>query len=473
MKDSIVTSAYLVSGQPHILLGPEKSPAWRSLYNSYAKIREEIATQDADMILYFSTQWLSVIGYMFQGDPMPAWTHVDHNFHDLGSIPYQFKVDTDFAKAYASEVASRGFNTKVVNYRGFPIDTGTIVAQKLLNPDNRLPAAMVSCGLYAEKEETTIIGQAAAWALKNSGKRAIAVLVSNLSNRFEIAEINPEHDQVSSLKDDEWNQKIIEIFARGALEDVSQVAREFSRQANADMGFKGVWWLNGLCGQTNMFTGKVFDYQPVWGTGATLVGLYPTAAIQPKPWETTISEEGSQADLVKNIADRSAHQTPNAPKTGALAPDHPAESSLAVQHSSKFGSNAVESSRSPEPVGPYPHARKFGDLLFISGMGPRVRGSKEIPGVTLNSLGEVVDHDIKAQTRSVVENIRKVLEDSGSCLEKIIDVQVFLTDMKRDFKDFNEVYSETLGKIGPTRTTVEVNCLPTPIAVELKVIAQA
>ena len=240
MSNSIISSAYIVSGQPHILLSPEKSPAWQSLRDSYEKMRLEIEAQDVDLILYFSTQWLSVIGYMFQGDPNPEWSHVDHNFHDLGTMNYKFNIDTEFAKYYAQEVGAQGFTTKIVNYRGFPIDTGTIVAQKLLNPNNRLPAAMVSCGLYAEKEETLRIGQAAAWALKKSGKKAIAVLVSNLSNRFEIKKIDPKLDKISSLKDEEWNRKILEILDRGALEDVSQVAREFSKQANADMGFKGI-----------------------------------------------------------------------------------------------------------------------------------------------------------------------------------------------------------------------------------------
>ena len=171
------------------MLAPEKSKGWQSLHDSYTEIRKEIEEQDADMILYFSTQWLSVIGYMFQGDPSPKWTHVDHNFHDLGSMSYEFKIDADFAKTYANEVSDLGFTTKVVNYNGFPIDTGTIVAQKLLNPNNKFPAAMVSCGLYAEKEETTQLGQAAGWALHKAGKKAIAVLVSNLSNRFEIKKL--------------------------------------------------------------------------------------------------------------------------------------------------------------------------------------------------------------------------------------------------------------------------------------------
>ncbi|MEZ4741594.1 MAG: RidA family protein [Bdellovibrionota bacterium] len=136
-------------------------------------------------------------------------------------------------------------------------------------------------------------------------------------------------------------------------------------------------------------------------------------------------------------------------------------------------SKAVESLRCPEPVGAYPHARRHGNLLFLSGMGPRKRGSKEIPGVSLNADGKIIGYDVKVQTRSVIENLKAVLEDAGSSFEKIIDVQVFLTNMEKDFQSFNEVYAETLGKIGPSRTTIEVGSLPTPIAVELKVIAEA
>jgi len=129
------------------------------------------------------------------------------------------------------------------------------------------------------------------------------------------------------------------------------------------------------------------------------------------------------------------------------------------------------SERAPEPVGPYPHARRVGDLLFLSGVGPRARGSEKIPGVTLDEAGEVVDYDIEEECRSCFQNVRSVLEDSGSSWESIVDVQVFLTDMKRDFQAFNACYADHFTSNKPARTTVEVGALPTPIHVELKVIA--
>lgn len=131
----------------------------------------------------------------------------------------------------------------------------------------------------------------------------------------------------------------------------------------------------------------------------------------------------------------------------------------------------VMSDRAPEPVGPYPHARQLGNLLFLSGVGPRARGTKEIPGVTLDADGEIVAYDIEAQCHSVFQNVRSILEDAGSDWEKIVDVTVFLTNMKDDFKTFNRLYGEYFVKNKPTRTTMEINALPTPIAIELKVLA--
>jgi len=131
----------------------------------------------------------------------------------------------------------------------------------------------------------------------------------------------------------------------------------------------------------------------------------------------------------------------------------------------------INSDRAPEPVGAYPHARCVGHLLFLSGVGPRERGTKVIPGVTLAEDGTIIDYDITEQTLSVFRNIRYILEDAGSAWENIVDVQVFLTDMKQDFRTFNALYAEYFAGVNACRTTIEIGALPTPIAIELKVIA--
>ena len=129
------------------------------------------------------------------------------------------------------------------------------------------------------------------------------------------------------------------------------------------------------------------------------------------------------------------------------------------------------SERAPQAVGLYPHARKCGNLLFLSGVGPRVAGSNEIPGISLDENGEIKSYDIEKQCHSVFKNIKFILEDAGSSWDNIIDVTVFLTNMKDDFKIYNKIYAEYFKENLPCRTTVEINCLPTPIAIELKVIA--
>ena len=130
-----------------------------------------------------------------------------------------------------------------------------------------------------------------------------------------------------------------------------------------------------------------------------------------------------------------------------------------------------ESDKAPKPVGAYPHARKIGKLLFLSGVGPRKQNSNEIPGVELDKDGNVISHDIVAQCHSVFNNIRIILEESGSNWDNLVDVTVFLTDMRRDFDTYNRIYADYFKTNQPCRTTDEVTSLPTPIAIELKCIA--
>lgn len=134
-------------------------------------------------------------------------------------------------------------------------------------------------------------------------------------------------------------------------------------------------------------------------------------------------------------------------------------------------SEIINSSQAPEPVGLYPHARRVGNLLFLSGVGPRERGTKKIPGVKLDDAGNIISYDIETQCRSVFQNVKYILEDAGSGWDRVVDVTVFLTNMKDDFAVYNRIYAEYFKDNQPCRTTVEVGSLPTPIAIELKVIA--
>jgi 2-aminomuconate deaminase len=134
-------------------------------------------------------------------------------------------------------------------------------------------------------------------------------------------------------------------------------------------------------------------------------------------------------------------------------------------------SQSISSDKAPDPVGLYPHAKRVGNLLFLSGVGPRKKGSKEIPGVTLDAQGKIVSYDIAAQCHSVFENVKNILEASGASWGDLVDVTVYLTNMKDDFPIYNKLWAEYFANDPPCRTTLEINCLPTPIAIELKCIA--
>jgi 2-aminomuconate deaminase len=135
----------------------------------------------------------------------------------------------------------------------------------------------------------------------------------------------------------------------------------------------------------------------------------------------------------------------------------------------------INASGAPKPVGAYPHARKAGNLLFLSGVGPRVAGSNAndtgVPGLKLDEKGNFIEFSFEDQCRNVFQNVRNILEASGAKWENLIDVTVFLVNMKRDFYTYNRLYAEYFSEIQPCRTTVEISSLPTPIAIELKCIA--
>jgi reactive intermediate/imine deaminase len=452
-----VIAGYIVPGLPQPLLCPERSPGWSALRRAYDAMAQEIASRGADLLLLYSTQWISVIGHQIQADPAPEWVHVDQEWHALGSIPYRFRIDAEFAAAYESAARARGLHARTVAYRGFPIDTGSIVALQLLNPGNRIPAGIVSCNMYADRGETLVLGKAAADAVRATGRRCIAVAVTALSNRLFTEPIDPAEDRISSLMDDEWNRKILEILGEGRLEDVSQLAREFTAQASADQKMKAFWWLAATLGQHNNYDGHVHEYQAIWGTGAALVGLTPSA-------QSAADQEFDEEDVDVYHGDRNvlATQDGEPPAMPQTRPATPAERAQ--------GSVRVESA--PRPVGAYAHARRVGDLLFLAGIGPRDPSTDAIPGGPVrDAKGQPASYDIEAQTRACIDNVRRVLEAAGSSLDRVLDVTVYLIDMDRDFATFNRVWAEVFGEVGATRTTVAVTALPTPIAVELKVVA--
>ena len=310
---SSVPLGILVPGLPHPLLCPEGNAGWQRVHDGFGAARERIAASGADLLVIYSTMWPSILGHQLQANPEPEWTHVDDDFHYLGSIPYKFRIDAEFAELAVVKAQARGLRARTCAYHGFPIDTGSVVALKLLNPDNELPAVIVSSNIYANRTETVVLGKALRDAVEEQGRKAVAVVVSTLSNRLVTEPMEPADDHIHSLKDDEWNRKFLEYLEKGRLEDLSQLSRQFHDEARVPkvVAFKPFWWWAAFMGQVNLYAGTVHAYEPVWGTGSAVVSLEPAG-------ESTGDLEYDEDDPEFYAGDREVLDLHDAPSMGAL-----------------------------------------------------------------------------------------------------------------------------------------------------------
>lgn len=274
-----VVAGVIVPGLPHPLLCPDANPAYQRIADGFAEARKVIEAADADLLIVYSTMWPSVIGHQVQARPEPEWVHVDELFHALGSIPYRFRMDAPFAHEVVAKAQGRGLHSRAIDYHGFPIDTGSVVALKLLNGDNALPATVLSSNVYSDRAETVVFGKAVREAVLAAGRRAVVVVVSTLSNRLFTDWIDPADDRVHSLKDEEWNAKMLEFLGQGRLEDTAQLSREIHKQIRVPkvVNFKPMWWLSAVMGAHNDYDGTVHAYGPLHGTGSAVVSLVPSA----------------------------------------------------------------------------------------------------------------------------------------------------------------------------------------------------
>jgi len=486
-----VVGALIVPGFPHPLLAPEAGPGPAALARGFAAARARVAAWAPDVLVLYSTGWPSVIGHQVQARAEATWTLVDPEFHALGSIPYTLRFDAPLATAWAAAARRRGLQARTVDYAGFPIDTGTVVALRLLDPDGRIPAVVVSCNMYADRAETVVLAKAAADALRAAGKRAVAVAVTSFTSRLHPEPVPLPEDRPASAREDAWTGKLLELLAEGRLEDVSQLARTFAAECAADSKLKAIWWLAALSGAHNRYQGAVLARAPIQGACTAVVALEPAT-------RAAGGHEFDEEDVDTFHGDRSvlgggagaagsssgkdggnivSPVTPPSSPPRAAAPPPPvaptpvAPTPVAPQPASVLH---VDAAAAPAPVGAYPHARRVGDLLFLSGVGPRQPLTNEIPGGPVRAPdGAPLPYDAAAQTRACIENVRRILEAAGSSLDRVVDVTAFLIDMDRDFAAYNAVYAEYFTGIQAARTTLAIRALPTPIAVELKVVALA
>jgi len=477
MSEGGVVASFVVPVHPHTVLAPDMNPGWRALRDAYDEAAQTIRDLEADLLIIYSTTWPSIIGHQIQADPNPEWVMVDHDFHDLGSIPYSFNIDAEFAHAWDDANRNRGLQSRCVNYKGFPIDVGSVVALTLLNPGNTIPAVIVSSNMYANRSETTVLAKSCLDVIKAQGRRAVAITAMSLSNRMFTDFIEPTEDKIHSLKDDEWNRKILEFLEEGRLEDVGQLSRTIHQQIRVQkvVAFKPMWWLSAMNGNRNDLTGKVLAYEAIHGAGGAVVHIDPTSTgVGDKEYdEDDVEYFHGERDVLDtgNEGEESDPEAPSHQETTTPMDSASSERNGPALWDPTEAEGSVNTKAAPKPVGAYPHARRVGDMLYLSGVGPRQPGTNAIPGGPIHDEnGEPLDYDIKAQTHAVVENVRRIVEEAGARFDQVVDVTTFLVDMKRDFAGYNEVWAETLGQVGPTRTTLAIDALPTPIAVEMKVI---
>lgn len=274
---SPICAGLIVPGLPHPLLCPDANPGYQALRDAFARAGDALVAAGAERLVLYSTMWPSVLGHQVQARPNPTWVHVDEVFHALGSIPYSLNIDASLAGDIRDAAQKRGLSCRTVDYHGFPIDTGSVVALRLLDPDNRIPATIVSSNVYADRAETMVLGKATADAIAASGHKTALIVVSTLSNRLFTDFIDPAKDHVHSRKDDEWNRKLLELLGQGRLEDTAQLSREIHRQVRVPkvVNFKSLWWLSSAMGAHNHYDGEVLAYAAVHGTGSAVVHLRP------------------------------------------------------------------------------------------------------------------------------------------------------------------------------------------------------
>ncbi|MCB0406129.1 MAG: hypothetical protein KDD51_15215, partial [Bdellovibrionales bacterium] len=253
-------------GLPH-LLHPNRSESWQRLALGMQTLGSHLKDFNPDVVVLYSSQWLSVLGTSFQVQARPRGVHVDPNWHEWGDMEFDFPVDTELGKFFASALKVSGLPAKTVDFEDFPIDTGTIVASRFLNPDGKIPLSIVSSWVYADAEKSRLIGRLVRDECTRRGVRAAYVACSLLSGHYTPTEIDPACDRVDP-KDDEWNQKFLNVLESGSLSGFDLAA--YAGAVGADMQLNAFHWLSGVL-EDRKVRAQIHAYGPLWGTGAAVL----------------------------------------------------------------------------------------------------------------------------------------------------------------------------------------------------------
>lgn len=268
MPDVVATA--FVPGMPH-LLAQDPAPSWKALADATSEVGRRIAAENPDVVVMMSTQWFTVLGHQFQADPNPSGQHIDENWYDFdfGDLTYDLRMDSEFVVRWAEQTTAAGMQSRLTDYLGFPIDTGTIVAHQLIDPHRERRLALVSCNLYADVEDIRGIGEAALRAAGSLDKRIAVVVVSGLSSGLIQRWIDPHEDRFEDPDHDRWNRRILDLLTAGDVEEVLRLRPDYAREAQVDSQLRALAFLLGTGGLRG--TAEVLEYGPVWGTGAAVI----------------------------------------------------------------------------------------------------------------------------------------------------------------------------------------------------------
>lgn len=270
-----VVSAFLVHGNPLPYLLP-KNPPWKGLHAGYRAAAASLAASRPDVIAVYSTQWIAVLDQLWQARARSRGVHVDENWHEYGDLKFDIRADAELTGAVIAATPAFGVRSKPVDYDGFPIDSGTIVASRYLNPKGDIPFVIGSNNVYHDWERTEKLAATVVKCAASQRKRVALVAVGGLSGSIIRSEIDIAQDHIASESDDGWNRRMLNLMAGGNIRAVKKAAPQYAQEARVDMGFKHFAWLCGGLG--NRCAGAtVHAYGPTWGSGAAIVEFKPVA----------------------------------------------------------------------------------------------------------------------------------------------------------------------------------------------------
>lgn len=264
-----VVSAFLVPGCPLHLLRPD-NPPWRPIIAGFERAARALAMSRPDAVLLYSTQWIAVLDALWQARPRLTGIHVDESWHDYGDMPFDIRIDAELAHGCVAACHAAGISAKSVDYDQFPIDSGTIVATRLLDPEGRFPLVMSANNLYHDAATTMRMAEIAAATAHAQNKKVAVVGVGGLSGTAFREPIAIEQDRVASDDDDGWNRRMLRLLEKGETGALDEALESYAQEARVDMGFKHLAWIRGAVGG-RFFGARVHGYGPAHGAGAAVV----------------------------------------------------------------------------------------------------------------------------------------------------------------------------------------------------------